>query len=406
MMRFAGLIASNAASSIVAMLMTIVIGRQGGPALLGVFSVCFAAMAFVDLFAREIGVNRALLRASDATMRQHAFSRALLVALSVGLVVLVAGLIVREPMVLWMSPVIPGYVCYNYLRLWAVSDGQIRKGLTADVVQLTLVFAGSAAAILWQVPVAVVVLCWAVGLWLSATILAFQVRLRFIPRWPASEQGVATGTHFGVQVLIGSGSVHVMTFILAAVTHTAVLGAIRGASTVFGPINLISTSVSTLAIRQIADGRAEDRNKHMLYWFAVPTALAIVLVTAMLVLSVFFGELILGRSWEAVQPLLLWAGLDVIVVATMSAVHAVHRVDGRARELMRISLIGAVVRLTVVPALAWSMGAQGAIIAILLVSILVSLGTWMSYWGYRKQDQAQGQPAQPREEGSADAGRR
>ncbi|WBL19229.1 hypothetical protein [Citricoccus sp. NR2] len=406
MIRFAGLIASNAASSIVAMLLTIVIGRQGGPALLGVFSVCFAAMAFIDLFAREIGVNRALLHASNATIRQQAFSRALLVSLSVAVLVAGAGWVMSAPIVLAMSPVVPGYVCYNYLRLWAVSDGQIRKGLTADVVQLTLVCGGSAAAIVGNVPVVWVVLCWAAGLWLSAVMLAYQVRLRFIPRWPASEQGVATGTHFGVQVLIGNGSVHVMTFILAAVTHTAVLGAIRGASTVFGPINLISTSVSTLAIRQIADGKEEDRAKHMLYWFAVPTGLALLLVGAMLVLSVFFGELILGRSWDAVQPLLIWAGLDVIVVATMSAVHAVHRVDGRARELMRISVIGAVARLTVVPALAWSMGAQGAIIAILVVSIVVSLGTWMSYWGYRKQDQAQARSTQPREEGAADAGQR
>lgn len=406
MVRFAGLLASNAATSIVAMLMTIVIGRQGGPALLGVFSVCFAAMAFVDLFAREIGVNRALLNTGDATIRQHAFSRALLVSTGVALLTIGAGLLFREPLILAMGPVIPGYIAYNYLRLWVVSGGEIRRGLTADVIQLSLVLIGSAATIFWGAPVVLLVLSWAMALWLSSTLLARQVHLRFIPRWPASEQGVSTGTHFGVQVSIGSGSVHVMTFILAAVTHTAVLGALRGASTVFGPINLISTSVSTLAIRQIAEGKEEDRGKHMLYWFAVPTGLAIVLVAGMLFLSVFFGEVVLGRSWSVVQPLLIWAGLDVIVVATMSAVHAVHRVDGRARELMRVSILGAVVRLTVVPALAWSMGAHGAIIAILLVSILVSAGTWMSYWGYRRQDKAQRQLAQPREEGSAEAGRR
>lgn len=383
-MRLLAIIFSNGATSLVSLMLTVVIARQDGPNQLGVFGVAFAVIALTQLFAREVGLNRALSSPDDTEYRQIAFARASLVALVVAIPMIIIGIILWVPIVIITGVALPGHIIFAFLRLLTMTDGRMRRGFVADATLIGSVAIASLTVILLDVTSLVVLGTWALLLPLSSALLVKQLGLRLKPGWHAANKHY-TGVSFGIQNLFGSGAVQMSTFILAGLFGPGLVGAIRGASTVLGPINMVTTSVGTLAIRELATAEKTQRRKTMLIWFGIPTGIATAgAIVTWLGMSAF-GAAILGESWSVAEPLIPWVALDAALFATAVAARSAHRVDERGAAAWKVSITSGVVRLLLLPAGGFWAGALGVAMAS-AVTALISAGLWwVSYMLYRRQ---------------------
>lgn len=382
-MRLLAIVLSNGATSIVSLLITVLIGRQDGPSQLGVFGVVFAVLLIAQLFAQEVGVNRALSNPSDPQQRQVAYSRSLIVALIIGVLMAITGFVIMNPIVIFTGVAIPGYIAFTFLRLLTMTEGAMSRGFLADGLLISAVAVASIVAIVLDASSLSVVITWALVLPVSAALLQKHLGLRFRSRW-FGRRGEYTGISFGFQNLFGSGSAHISTFLLASVFGSVLVGAIRGAATLMGPINLVTNSVNTIAIRQLAAAGLEERRRTIFLWFTFSTVIASVGALLTWLLAVCLGELILGASWPVVGPLVPWIALDAALVAVAVAAQAAHRVDKQSGSAWKVSVASGIVRLVLLPIGGWLAGAVGVAIAAAFTTLLTSCAWWISYSAYRR----------------------
>lgn len=382
-MRLLAIVLSNGATSIVSLLITVLIGRQDGPSQLGVFGVAFAVLLIAQLFAQEVGVNRALSNPSDIYQRQVAYSRSLVVALVFGLLVFATGLMLMNLIVIFTGVAIPGYIAFTFLRLLTMSEGAMSRGFVADGVLVSAVALAGIAAIVLQASSLSIVITWALTLPISAVLLQKHLGLHAKPGWFAHRREY-TGMSFGFQNLFGSGSAHISTFILASLFGSVLVGAIRGAATLLGPINLVTNSVNTISIRQLAAAGPDKRRRTIALWFTFATAIASVGALLTWLFAAYFGELILGASWSVVEPLVPWIALDAALVAIAVAAQAAHRVDKQSGSAWKVNVTSGVVRLVLLPLGGWLAGAIGVAIATAITTLLTSCAWWISYSAYRR----------------------
>ena len=382
-MRLLAMMMSNGAASIVGLFLTIVIGRQDGPSQLGIFGVAFAVILMTQLFAEEIGINRALSNPTDPDERQIAYSRALLVAFLVGTVLAGVGIVLLTPIVIAAGAALPGYVAFTFLRLLTMTDGQVTRGFLADGLLVGTVATTSVTCIALNTAAYPVVIAWALVLPISALILQTRLGLKPRPRW-ASRSRRYTGLSFGIQNLFGAGSVHIATFMLASLFGSVLVGAIRGAATLLGPVNLVTTSINTITIRQLAVAAPDARRKVMAFWFALSTGIAAIGATLTWLIAHQFGRLLLGETWDVVEPLLPWIALDAVFVACLVAAKAAHRVDGRGAAAWKVNVLSGATRLIMLPIGGVLAGAVGVAIASALTTLVMATAWWISYNAYRR----------------------
>lgn len=384
-MRLLALVVSNGATSLVSLLITVVIARQDGPGDLGVFGVCFAMLSLVQIFAQEIGINRALTDPKNKRQRQVAYSRSLTVAMIVAVLMILVGLILWNPIVIITGFVVPSYIAFTFLRLLTMTDGKMRWGILADALMVVSVAISSVVTIFLGASSLIVLTTWAVILPVSSLILQRNMGLRVQFGWHAGDTHYS-GVSFGIQNLVGFGTVHVSTFILAGIFGSTLVGAIRGASTLLGPVNLVTTSMNTMAIRQLGVSGASKRKQAVWTWFVLSTGIAAAggLMTWFFVMN--YGAWLLGESWSVVEALVLWKCVDAVLVALGVTPRAAHRVDQRDAVAWKVSIVAGVVRLILLPLGGWWAGAVGVVIAEVITTLLTSCLWWISYALYRSRD--------------------
>lgn len=384
-MRLLALVVSNGATSLVSLLITVVIARQDGPGDLGVFGVCFAMLSLVQIFAQEIGINRALTDPKNKRQRQVAYSRSLTVAMIVAVLMILVGLILWNPIVIITGFVVPSYIAFTFLRLLTMTDGKMRWGILADALMVVSVAISSVVTIFLGASSLIVLTTWAVILPVSSLILQRKMGLRVQFGWHAGDTHYS-GVSFGIQNLVGFGTVHVSTFILAGIFGSTLVGAIRGASTLLGPVNLVTTSMNTMAIRQLGVSGASKRKQAVWTWFVLSTGIAAAggLMTWFFVMN--YGAWLLGESWSVVEALVLWKCVDAVLVALGVTPRAAHRVDQRDAVAWKVSIVAGVVRLILLPLGGWWAGAVGVVIAEVITTLLTSCLWWISYALYRSRD--------------------
>lgn len=148
---------------------------------------------------------------------------------------------------------------------------------------------------------------------------------------------------------------------------------------------MVTTSVGTLAIRELATAEQVQRRKTMLIWFGIPTGIVAAGACATWLVMTYFGSLILGESWPVAEPLVPWVALDAALFATAVAARAAHRVDERGTAAWKVSIISGVVRLLLLPLGGFWAGAIGVAMASALTSLISAGLWWLSYMMYRRE---------------------
>jgi len=369
---------SNATTSLVSLVITVVVGRQEGLSELGVFGIGFAALGLAQLLSREIGVNTAWASRSPQA-RPRALSRVLVASLLVCLALIAAAGTVGSVTLGFTGAAVIGFCLYDFARLWEISQGNRSRVAFTDAV-LCFGVVTVAGAVVWSDAAS----GWLLATWaLLLLVLGIWHARRWKPLWSVAGLRESSGWSFGPQAVLGAGSAHMSTMLLGLVSTAAVIGEIKAASTLFGIVNVLSVTLQSVVIQDLSERK--ERGRTLKKWFVLSVALQVALAAVTAALSLWLGPLIFGDSWGTSSRLVAWLAVDVIFVAIGVCAVAAHKVDREAKSATAVALAGGLLRIGLVPFAGFLGDALSVVAVLTMISGVSSLLWWVSYARYRRK---------------------
>jgi O-antigen/teichoic acid export membrane protein len=388
MRRIIKAIVSNGLFSAMSLLLSVLVARFGGSENLGMFGVAYAAYLLIQLIVRDAGANTLIaILPSSRRVRQTA-GRISLMGIVFAVPVLLAGFVFRSPYMIILGFTIHGICLYDYSKTLSLSLADGKMAILQDSIVFTIFILASALTFFEIIDPVSLMGVWAgCGAVLGYLVSFIQV-FKLAPCWSGDPVELRTSLGFGLQSLIGSGSVHILTFLLVGIGGPLLVGSMRGASTIIGPANLITTSLQPLLITFFA--RTAPRvgavsMSAVLRSSAGMVSAHLALVAALVLTGYNFGSMLLGAAWEDSAPLLSIVAMDSVFVALGCAPIAAHRSIWAAGRVASINTMTVFTRIPLVLFGTVFWGALGAVIAFLLVTVLNTCAWWLSLLQLRRQ---------------------
>ena len=311
---------------------------------------------------------------------------------------------------LLLAVAMPGLLVQDTLRYAAFARSQPRAALESDAIWFVGLLVALAVLIGRGSPSAPAMLvAFAVPGVLAGGVQAWRERVRPAvgggPRWISRHRDLSL--RYLLDFLSGAGAAQLAAYVLVVVAGVAAVGSIRGAQTIFGPVNILLTGASIVLV---PEGRhAARRSKRSLTAVCVVAsasfaALAAAMLGIFLVLSPAEGRLILGSTWASARTVVFPVGLASIAGGVLAGPMAGLRSLAAAKALLRIRFftLPTTIALPIIGAVGWE--AKG-----LAYGIAVSV--WWNvawYWsGYFRALRAfDGTVSDPTEAVPADGGER
>ncbi|MFC9333929.1 hypothetical protein [Arthrobacter sp. NPDC057009] len=372
---------SNGIFSAVSLALSVMVARSGGTGELGMFGVAFAAYLLVQLVVRDAGANTIISVSPSYRKRRTTARRISFMAIVFAIPISLCGVFAGSPYLVIVGLAIHGICFYDYSKTLSLSLDDGQTAIMQDCILLLVT--GCAVVMTWFDLISPFIL---VAIWASAGsalgyLVSYIQGYKLLPSWKGEAVELRTSLIFGCQALIGSGSVHILTFLLSLVGGPVLVGAMRGASTMLGPSNLIVSTVQPLLISYLARSTPDPATVSRAAVRKSALALVcvhLVLTSGLVLISHFFGELLLGSTWQDSSSLIYIVALDSVFVAVAAAPLAAHRSVWAAKRVAAISNVIVVIRIPLVLVCALWWHAIGAVAAFLCVTIIASLLWWMS----------------------------
>lgn len=389
----------QALSSLTNFGLAIVVARVASTRELGAFEIIFSAYLFAVGCSRAVSTEPLLVRHSDSSVGElrAAAARAVGAALVVGLLGGIAcvalapaiGAPVADPLRA-LGVMLPGLLVQDAWRYVFFAAGRPAKAMVNDglwaVVQLVVV----GWLVLGRDPsLTRLVLAWGFAAAAGAVLGIAQARVWpdpfRLPRWLRAQRELAP--RFLGEFTVGTGASQLQIWLIGLVGGLRVLGALRAALVLIGPVRIFLAAAPGAAIPELIrlqrrPGQSLERSVRATSW-ALTVAIA-VWGFAMVLVPRSIGVKILGNNWAAGHDLLpvitvAWAALGLGTGAMIGL-----RVLADARRSFRARLVISPF-IVIVPMVAVRVGgAMGAAVGLLLVSCLTAAAWWVSYRAARR----------------------
>jgi hypothetical protein len=173
--------------------------------------------------------------------------------------------------------------------------------------------------------------------------LAYATRIRpsfqsFRTWWKAN---LGHRLRFGSEAAIGSITVVIISTLATVIVGPIATAALRGASTVAGPLNVLINALPILILPKSAwHGDMLSSVRKRLWPFGLlMSILAVCVGLAGIILPERLGRLILGESWIYVAPLLPFTGLEYLCLAWLACNNTALLAKAMSRQLLRLRVI-------------------------------------------------------------------
>lgn len=281
-----------------------------------------------------------------------------------------------------MGALFPPLMIQEGLRCAAALLRAPQLALVGDAAWLLLAIAGFALVLpangSFETPAGIVVI-WGVSGAVSVLVMYLPLRrslrrARSVPRRYLARSFL--GHRFLAEYLLVSGTQNLSVLSLGFFASTTAIGALRGSTTLYGPLRAVFNAVSSFGTPMIMDVR---RNRRVLVMILLSTGFAAVagLFTLLLLsLNVEAGRQVLGETWPNVVPLLLPTGVQFIAMAFSRLGYVALRLDAPKSTLV-LRLIASIVFLALffggfvlgdVLGAAWGAAVAGALQSLLVWS--------------------------------------
>lgn len=225
------------------------------------------------------------------------------------------------------------------------------------------------------------VLLWGGSAALSAIVLALcghwsRPRFMGLVDWM---RGDARRFHLGGDALLSSVSPLVTSMLIAALGGAHIVGAVRGAGTMFGPLNLITATFPLALVPEAI--RAGPQRAMRLYVLAISsfTVLSLGWGAVLWVLPSAVGAGLLGETWTLVRGIILVTAWEYVGLGVWAVARSRLRVQGRVRTAFRLRVAFTAATILSVPAvLTFSAKPISVAFALAIVSIILAGAGWLT----------------------------
>lgn len=240
---------------------------------------------------------------------------------------------------------IPGLLVQDTLRYAAFSRGDPKAAVISDGIWAFGQMMGFAILVTFGHPSAyLMLLAWSVPGVLGGCHQMFRERVL-----PAVRQRITwiirngdLSVRYALDFLSGAGAGQLAAYVLVIAADLAAVGSIRGAQTLFGPVNILLTGAYIVLVPE--GRRAAQRSTRYLTLVSAGAAAAFAAVAAgMLVVFLALrpaqGQLLLGSTWPAARVVIVPVGLASVAGGLIAGATAGLRSLSASRELLRVRLI-------------------------------------------------------------------
>lgn len=359
----------------------------------GAYAVAITTFTVLLGLCRALTGEALLVRVgNDSITHRDRVSRAATDALSLGLavvpVLLLLALLVEGPTagaLLALTFTLPLLLLQDTLRYSAFARAIPRRAVRSDATWVGLQVVAYGVVYTMAEPSAfVMVLAWAgtgalagsLQLWLDDVGLVFGRPLSWV------RENLDLGGRYALDFVAGTGVAQLASYALVGVAGVVALGALRGAQTAFGPVNVLSSGSYSVVVPEARRIARTSVRKVTLLCVGVALALSIVSIATFSVLWMLSedqGRLILGDSWIDARQVLLPVAVASTAGSVFSGASAGLRALEAARELLRTRLFTTPVAVVVPTFCAWRWGLQGAAWGIAGTVWWNNIWWWRSY---------------------------
>lgn len=362
--------------------LSIAIARNASISELGQFALAFAVYALNTGLIRSAIAEPLSAKMLDASDFRRSAGRPSLMGILFGMVSIAVGVAVNNPYLVIAGWSMHGCSLYDYIKLLNQATLNAKVATLQEASWLVLSIGSGILTLTGILTPLGGFACW-IGSsaflgYAFATFLKTEIR----PSWACSLVPSRTSFAFGLDFLLGSGTAQISMTVLAGTAGNVVVGAIRGAGTLFGPVTIIVNSARLLLIPVISRHRATKSSDLM----RMSVLVSILLVSASLALAgmvcllpASVGGLLLGDNWRFAAPLLPCLALELVFAAASTVPFAGHRSHDRGKRTLLLRGVMAPIRLLSVIGFGVGFGALGAVTAMACVSALGTAVWWFSY---------------------------
>lgn len=304
--------------SLTNMALTVLVARALSQEGFGAFSVAFAVYSLV------VGGSRALINqplvvryTGEGDDRFHEAARSsagagILLGAAAGLVAALVGVLTTDgsgPSLVVIGILLPGLLLQDLWRLAFIAEGRPQRAVTIDavwavgqlaaVVGISLTEHASSTSLL---------LAWGLTALLSGIIggrlFGGGPRLRSALPWMAQQKDLIKYYAASFASVLGANQAAIL--LIAAVGSNVIVGSLRAAQVVLGPLNLIGYALGAFAMPEIARRGLRGR-KALLVGLGLSTVMVVVqLAYGLVVLSVpdSWGEFAFKENWDGARSVL------------------------------------------------------------------------------------------------------
>lgn len=374
------------------MLLMVVVAREVDAASFGAFAIGFLVYGIAVAVGKAlVGQPLQIRHSSDAPSRFRqimgdAQGATFWLGVAGGVLTAAIGLVLGGSVgaaLVAVAACLPGLLLQDVLRMAFMAQGRPERAALVDVVkalvQFGLLFALLGAGVR---EVGLLTLSWGVAALVSAGV--GMAVLRSLPRlgraaaWLREQR--ALSKYLLAEYTLGLGAAQFGALLVPVLGTPRDAGAIRGAQTLLGPLNVLGTAAFGFATPEVsrrADLGARRRVQAMLALSGTLAAVSTLYTVVLLLLPDAAGVQLFGDSWAGAQSVLLPMGINALASALGVGPGVMLLGMGLARKTFRINLAKAPILLgLLVPGTLYA-GAAGAAWSLALSETLLLPVWWL-----------------------------
>lgn len=334
----------------------------------------FGALIGMDHFEASEDGRRELVQRSVAAVLGTALAP--LVALLAWSAVLGPGSSAGGPMVV-LAVASPFVLVQDLLRHVAIAAGHPVHALLSDGAWLLVCVLGlglTVVATTLSLPT-IGAAIWGAGAVFALITLLFTTGVSR-PRWRGTLNWVTDDVrrkHLATDSLLAGSAPLVNASLAGALVGAYVIGAVRGAGTLFGPLNTLSASV---ALAVVPEAKRVSRAKAEKLFNAVTLAMLVSAVAWGSILTLLperWGTALLGETWGLAHPLLVAVTVEYCGLAIWTASTARMRANNQTRLALKFRTVHASL-ISVLPAVAAAFYQSALAFSVSLAVIALGVG--------------------------------
>lgn len=378
---------SNAGLGVGSLALNVAVARSVSASEYGQFAMAFLGIMFMSGALRAALTETAIANHAQIETVRRVFCRLSAAGIFLTVLIVVTSLITSSLLIFWVGLAIHGYTLFDSIRIYEGAVGDVQASRRMGVVSFLGLLVVSGIVVTTTISMHFV---FALSMTVFVSIAYFtlwRLRIDAIPRWGKARNETKTAILFSLDYAVGSGGALVSTGLLGVVFSPVYVSGLRGAGTVLGPINIISSAARSLIIGHLSNfsiqGDLRERREAVRLTIILSLG-ALIMASPIVLLPDSIGAVLLGDTWPPASKVLLPMAIESILALITAVPASGLRMRGAAGMSLTMRVIIGVPRPFIIIWAGVHFGLSGAAWAMTIIAALNAVIWWIGYlWPLR-----------------------